>query len=61
MEILMEKAVDQDVSRSNQTMLKTQPIVKWAQDVSEWAKTFFTLSEEEKVSAGICDYKNDHN
>jgi hypothetical protein len=60
MEILMEKAVDQDVSRSNQTMSKTQPIVKWAQDVSEWAKIFFTLTEEEKYAAGISDYKN-HN
>ena len=54
----MEKAVDQQVSRSGQTMSNTQPIVKWAQDVSEWAKTFFTLTEEEKDAAGISDYKN---
>jgi hypothetical protein len=58
MEIKMEKAVDQQVSRSGQTMSNTQPIVKWAQDVSEWAKTFFTLTEEEKDAAGISDYKN---
>ncbi len=54
----MDKAIDQQVSRSSQTVSKTQPIVKWAQDVSEWAKTFFTLTEEEKEAAGICDYKN---
>lgn len=56
----MEKAVDQQVSRSSQTVSKTQPIVRWAQDVSEWAKTFFTLTEEEKDAAGICDYKNNN-
>ena len=54
----MEKAVDQQVSRSSQTVSKTQPIVEWAQDVSVWAKTFFTLTDEEKKAAGICDYKD---
>jgi hypothetical protein len=55
----MDKAVEQQVGRSSQTVSKSQPIVKWAQDVSEWAKTFFTLTEEEKDAAGIFDYKND--
>jgi hypothetical protein len=57
----MDKAVEQQVGRSSQTESKTQPIVRWAQDVSEWAKTFFTLTEEEKDAAGICDYKNYNN
>ncbi|MBW6474605.1 MAG: hypothetical protein K0B14_15870 [Anaerolineaceae bacterium] len=54
----MDKAVEQQVGGSSQTESKTQPIVRWAQDVSEWAKNFFTLTEEEKDAAGISDYKN---
>lgn len=54
----MDKAVEGQVSESSQTGSKTQPVVKWAQDISEWAKTFFMLTEEEKDAAGICDYKN---
>jgi len=56
----MDKAAEQQLSRSSQTASKTQPIVKWAQDVSEWAKTFFIFTEEEKKAAGICDYKDYH-
>ncbi|MDT8382645.1 MAG: hypothetical protein RQ728_10385 [Brevefilum sp.] len=55
----MAKAVEQQESGSSQKVSKTQPAVKWAQDVSQWAKTFFTLTEEEKDAAGIRDYKND--
>lgn len=55
----MDKALEQQAPRSSQTELKTQPVVKWAEDISKWAKTFFTLTEEEKDAAGICDYKQD--
>jgi len=55
----MDKAVDQQASGSSQRASKTQPAVKWAQDVSQWAKTFFKMTEEEKNAAGICDYKKD--
>lgn len=54
----MDKAVEQQVSDSKQKVSKTQPVVKLAKDISQWAKTFFTLTEEEKDAAGICDYKN---
>ena len=56
----MDNAVEQQKSRSSQTVSKIQPIVKWAQDISEWAKNFFTFTDKEKKAAGICDYKNDH-
>lgn len=55
----MDKTVEGQVSVSNQTAPKTQPVLKLAQDVSEWTKEFFTLTEEEKDAAGIRDYKND--
>jgi len=55
----MDMSVEQQASGSSQKVSKAQPVVKWAQDVSQWAKTFFTLTEEEKNAAGICDYKKD--
>jgi len=55
----MDKTVEGQASVSNQSAQKTQPVLKLAQDVSEWAKEFFTLTEEEKKAAGIRDYKND--
>ncbi len=55
----MDMAVKQQASGSSQKVSKAQPVVKRAQDVSQWAKTFFTLTEEEKNAAGICDYKKD--
>jgi len=48
----------QDPEETNQTVTNSKPMVKLAQGVSEWAKYFFTLTEEEKVAAGISDYKN---
>lgn len=57
----MDKAVEQEVSTSRQTISNKKPVVKLARNISEWTKTFFTLSEEEKDAAGICDYKkNNH-
>jgi hypothetical protein len=55
----MDKTVEGQASVSNQSAQKNQPVLKLAQDVSEWAKEFFTLTEEEKKAAGIRDYKND--
>jgi len=55
----MYKAVEQQVSGSSQSVSKIQPVAKLTQDISEWAKTLFTLTEEEKDAAGIRDYKED--
>lgn len=56
----MDKAIEQQESGSNQSVSKTQPVARWAQDISKRVKTFFTLTEEEKDAAGISDYKNYH-
>ncbi len=56
----MDNAVEQPISESSQKASKTQPVMKLAQDISQWAKTFFTLTDEEKDAAGIVDYKNYH-
>ena len=53
----MEKAYEIQESGSSETESSSRPILRLAQDVSKWAKTFFTLTEEEKEAAGICDYK----
>jgi len=55
----MKQSIKKQGSTANQTVTNTQPIVKLAQSVSEWAKHFFTLTEEEKEAAGIYDYKSD--
>jgi hypothetical protein len=55
----MEEAIEEQAYGSSETASSSQPIVKLAQRVSEWTKHFFTLTEEEKHAAGICDYKND--
>lgn len=55
----MEQAFEEQEYGSSETASSSQPILKWAQDVSEWAKVFFTLTEDEKRSAGIYDYKDD--
>jgi len=54
----MDQSIHQQDSEANHTVTNSKPMVKLAQSVSEWAKYFFTLTEEEKVAAGISDYKN---
>lgn len=56
----MDKAVEQQVSGSNPRVSTSQLVVKWTQDIIERAKTFFTLTEQEKDAAGIISaYKSD--
>ena len=54
----MEKAFEEQESVSYQTEASSPPIMICVHSVTESAKNFFTLTEEEKEAAGICDYKN---
>ncbi len=56
----MEQSINNREAETDQTVTNLQPVVKLAQRVSEWTKHFFTLTEEEKDAAGICDYKKEH-
>jgi hypothetical protein len=55
----MEEETEEQMYGSGETASSAQPIEKLAQRVSEWARIFFTLSEEDKHAAGIRDYKKD--
>lgn len=57
----MEQSINKQNSEAKQTVTDTQLVVKFTKSVPEWAKHFFTLTEEEKVAAGICSScKNNH-
>ena len=55
----MEEAMEEQEYGLSEPASSSQPIVKLAQRVSEWTKYLFTLTEEEKVAAGIGDYKKE--